>query len=168
MECSPLQQKALKRCKTEQPLPGKPVPVATNPSTGRWSIAIIPCGTRIAGRKANICWPMPHASHARSPRPWSCLHGSPLTNPSVLSLPRPVACLSAVQEERTRSSSAPTRNAWKQSVRSVAFCWMCRVWCRVALATATKASAIGVRIVPPTHGKRCRACVMLSPLFSPL
>jgi hypothetical protein len=35
MEFIPLQKKALKRCKTEQPLPGKPVPVATNPSPGR-------------------------------------------------------------------------------------------------------------------------------------
>jgi len=33
--CIPLQKKAVKRCKTEQSLLGKPVPVATTPSTGR-------------------------------------------------------------------------------------------------------------------------------------
>jgi hypothetical protein len=31
IECISLRKKALKRCKTEQPLPGKPVLVATNP-----------------------------------------------------------------------------------------------------------------------------------------
>jgi hypothetical protein len=160
------------------------VPVATTPCTGRWSTAIMPCGTPIAGRKVNICWPTPPALHARSPRPGLCLHGFPLTHPSVLFIPRPVALtvavaarrklasafalVSAVQDERTLSSSEPTRNAWKQSVRSVACCWMCRVWRRAVLATATPAEGIGVRLVQPTHGTRCLAGVMVSPLCAPL